>query len=277
MSQLKGGRKLKKFWTIFLCILTLVAVLTGCSSSPTAKSDNDTPPDIKAIKERGVLKVGVKVDVPKFGYKDPQTGNIEGMEIDLAKMMAKKILGDENKIAFQGVNSKTRGPLLDNGEIDMIIATFTITDERKKSYNFSEPYFTDGIALMVKKASGIQSLQDLSGKRIGVSQSTTTKKSVQEEADRLGIKVSFLEFSTYPEIKSALDAGRIDCFANDGSVLVAYLDDSTVLLPDRFSPQEYGVATKRSNEALAKVAGDIISGLRTSGEMDKLIQKWGIK
>ena len=270
---------MKKRLTFILCILTMAAtLLAGCGSSPSAGSSGDsTPQDIKAIKDRGVLKVGVKLDVPKFGFKNPQNGQIEGMEIDLAKMIAKKILGDENKVEFQGVTAKTRGPLLDNGEVDMDISTFTITEERKKSYNFSDPYFTDGVALMVKKASGIQGLADLNGKKIGVAQSATSKKALQEAADKAGIKVSFLEFGTYPEIKSALDAGRIDCFSVDGAILLGYLDDSTVILPDRFSPQQYGVASKKSNEALAKLVNDTINDMKKSGELDQLIQKWGIK
>ena len=113
-------------------------MMTGCSSSsPTTSaggSNSSEAKEIKAIKDRGVLKVGVKVDVPKFGYKNAETGKIEGFEIDLAKQVAKKILGDENKVEFQGVTAKTRGPLLDNGEVDMDACTFTITEERKKSY-----------------------------------------------------------------------------------------------------------------------------------------------
>jgi putative glutamine transport system substrate-binding protein len=86
-----------------------------------------------------------------------------------------------------------------------------------------------------------------------------------------------LEFGTYPEIKSALDAGRIDCFSVDGAILFGYLDDSTVILPDRFTPQQYGVASKKSNEALAKQVNDTIAEMKKSGELDALIQKWGLK
>lgn len=270
---------MKKRWTILASLLVMGAVLlTGCGETPSSKpAANGTPAEIQAIKDRGVLKVGVKMDVPKFGFKNPQTNQVEGMEIDLAKAMAKKILGDENKVEFQGVTAKTRGPLLDNGEVDMDICTFTITEERKKSYNFSDPYFTDGVALMVKKASGIQSIADMNGKKIGVAQSATSKQAVQEAADKAGVKVSFLEFGTYPEIKSALDAGRVDCFSVDGAILNGYLDDSTVILADRFSPQEYGIATKKSNEGLAKLVNDTIADMKKSGELDKLIQKWGIK
>lgn len=159
----------------------------------------------------------------------------------------------------------------------MIAATFTITEERKQSYNFSDPYFVDGVGLMVKKTAGLQSLKDFNGKKIGVAQSATSKKAIQAEADKLGVKVAFLEFSTYPEIKSALDSGRVDCFSVDGSILFGYLDDSTVILNDRFDPQNYGIASKKGNDALAKTINDTIAELKSSGEIDKLKQKWGLK
>ncbi|MCX7708936.1 MAG: transporter substrate-binding domain-containing protein [Clostridia bacterium] len=266
-----------KFTILAAALLSTIVVLSGCSGGQKAPAAAKLAPEIQAIKDRGVLKVGTKVDVPKFGYKDPKSGKIEGFEVDIAKAIAKKILGDENKVDLQGVTAKTRGPLLDNGEIDIVAATFTITDERKKSYNFSDPYFTDGIGLLVKKESGIKSLKDLNGKKIGVAQSATTKKAIQEEADKQGIKLSFLEFGTYPEIKSALDAGRVDCFSVDTAILYGYLDDKTELLLDRFSPQTYGIASKKSNEALAKLINDTINELKSNGEIDKLKSKWGLK
>lgn len=263
--------------------------LTGCGSStkqnatpspsPAATSaalQSDSP-DIKEIQKKGVLKVGCKVDVPKFGYKDPASNKIDGFEIDIARAIAEKILGSPDKVDLQAVTAKTRGPLLDNGEIDIVAATFTITEERKQSYNFSDPYFTDGVGLMVKKASGAKSLKDLDGKKIGVAQSATSKQAIQAEADKLGIKISFLEYGTYPEIKSALDSGRVDCFSVDGSILFGYLDNSTTILPDKFSPQNYGIASKKGNDGLAKAVNETIGELKKSGELDKLIAKWEIK
>jgi aspartate/glutamate/glutamine transport system substrate-binding protein len=261
-------------------LVTLGFTMSGCgaSKSKTASTgDSSVAADIKAIKDRGSLKVGVKVDVPKFGYKDPKTSNIEGLEVDIAKAVAKKILGDENKISLEGVNAKTRGPLLDSGQTDMIAATFTITEDRKKVYNFSDAYFTDSVGLMVKKASGITDLKGLNGKKIGVAQSATSKAVIQAEADKAGIKLTFSEFATYPELKTALDSGRIDCFSVDGSILSGYLDDSTVILDQRFSPQEYGIASKKGNDGLAKVINDTVNEMKKSGELDKLIKKWGIK
>ncbi|KPU45604.1 major cell-binding factor precursor [Oxobacter pfennigii] len=272
---------MKKLLTILVTLILAIGVV-GCGGSgsgtatPTQAAASD-PADIKAIKDRGVLKAGVKVDVPKFGYRDQATNEVDGFEIDLVRAIAKKIFGDETKIQVDGVTAKTRGPLLDSGELDLVAATFTITEERKLSYNFSDPYFVDGVALMVKKSSGITDLKGLDGKKIGVAQSATSKAAVQAEADKLGIKVEFLEFATYPEIKSALDAGRVDCFSVDGAILFGYLDDTTTILPDRFAPQEYGIASKKGNDGLAKLINDTINEMKSSGELDKLIEKWEIK
>jgi putative glutamine transport system substrate-binding protein len=262
---------MKKIISSLLLACTLLVSVAGCSSKAKEASG------IQKIKDNGTLKVGVKVDVPKFGYKDPNTGKIEGFEIDLVKAVAKKIFGDENKIELQAVTSKTRGPLLDSNQVDLVAATFTITEERKKSYNFSEPYFTDGVGLLVKKESGYKSFKDLDGKKIGVAQSATSKKSLQEEADKQGIKVQFLEFASFPEIKVALESGRVDCFAVDTAILNGYVDDKTEILPDRFNPQNYGIASRKDNTDLAKLVDETITEMKNSGELDKLIAKWGIK
>jgi putative glutamine transport system substrate-binding protein len=272
---------MKKTLSLVISILVaMVMLLSGCSKGDGTDAKDKAAPasgGVEAIKARGTLKVGVKVDIPKFGYKDPKTSEITGFEIDLARAFAKKIAGDPGKVDLQAVTAKTRGPLLDNGEVDLVIATFTITEERKQSYNFSDPYFVDGVALLVKKSAGISGLKDLSGKNIGVAQSATTKQAIQKEAEKLGIKVNFLEFGTYPEIKAALEAGRVDCFSVDSSILQGYVDESTTILPDRFSPQNYGVASKKSNEALAAFVNTTISEMKASGELDKLIDKWGLR
>ena len=114
------------------------AVLFG--SGADAGADGCTLPalaedaaDIAAIKARGTLLVGVKADVPGFGYQE-LGGEFEGLEIDLAHKLAEVILGDANAVEFTAVTAKTRGPLLDTGELDMVIATFTIKPDRILQY-----------------------------------------------------------------------------------------------------------------------------------------------
>ncbi|HBW38194.1 transporter substrate-binding domain-containing protein [Desulfosporosinus sp. BICA1-9] len=276
---------MKKIGMILTSLLLVAGLVTGCgSTAPSATpapaptptpSATEQAADVKAIKDRGVLKVGVKVDVPKFGYKDPKTEKVEGFEIDLANVVAQKI--GAAKVETTAVTAKTRGPLLDSGDVDLVIATFTVTEERKKSYNFSDPYFVDGVRLMVKKSAGFTSLKDLNGKKIGVAQSATSKKAIQEQADKVGAKVTFLEFATYPEIKTALDSGRVDCFSVDGSILFGYMDETTIILDDSFSPQDYGIASKMGKDGLAKLVNQTIADLKKSGELVKMQQKWGLK
>lgn len=275
---------MKRVFGLIVSSALLLSILAGCGGAQSkpaetgSKTDATTlPAQVQKIKDRGILKVGVKADVPKFGYKDPAKNTYEGMEIDLAKQLAKAIVGDESKVELTAVNAKTRGPALDNGEIDMVIATFTITDERKKSWNFSDPYFKDNVGFLVKNDSGIKSWKDLNGKKIGVAQSASTKKALTEQATKDGIKVDFQEFSTYPEIKAALDAGRVDAFSVDQSILWGYKDNTNMFLPDKFAPQEYGVATKKSNTELADFVNKFLADQTKAGELDKLYQKWGLK
>lgn len=264
---------------VLVAVTAFGLLAAGCGSSEPqkdAKSSGDSAA-IDKIKSNGVLKVGCKVDVPLFGYKNPETGKIEGFEIDLSKAVAKKIFGDENKIEFTPVTAKTRGPLIDSGELDMIAATYTINAERKKQYNFTDPYYTDPVGLLVKKADGIQSLKDLNGKTIAVPQGATTRKAVEEAAKKDNINVQFVEFPTYPECKAALMSGRAAAYAMDQSNLHGYVDDQTMILPDSFAPQEYGVATKKDNQELCDYVNQVIRDMKNSGEMDQLLTKWKLK
>ncbi|NLM83435.1 MAG: transporter substrate-binding domain-containing protein [Clostridiales bacterium] len=284
---------MKKMTSILLALVLLFALVAcggGGSKQPSSPSPSASAPaqsggnggsqlpaQVQAIVDRGVLRVGVKVDVPNFGYQNPDTGEVEGLEIDIAKELAKRLLGDENKITTTGVTAQTRGPLLDNNEVDMIIATFTITEERKKSYNFTEPYYTDAIGFLVKKDSGIQTIKDLDGKTIGVAQSATTKDAIIEKAQELGITVNFSEYASYPEINAALASGRVDAFSVDKSILLGYVNESTMILEEGFKPQEYGIATKFDNKDLAEYVNNFIVEIKNDGTLDALLEKWHLK
>jgi aspartate/glutamate/glutamine transport system substrate-binding protein len=231
------------------------------------------------IKTRGVLNVGVKADVLDFGFLNPKTNQYEGYEIDIAHELAKRLLGDANKIKFTTVTAKTRSALLDSGEIDMVIATFTITDKRKLVLDFSPPYFTDGIALLVQKSSGIKSLADLNNKTIGVAKGSDTATRLTDKAAEMGnVLLNFSAFETYGEILAAMQAGRVQAFSTDGSILKYYeqQDPSTVILPDRYSNEDYGVTTKKGNDSLRDWVAAQITQLRASGTLKRWQQHWGI-
>lgn len=283
---------MKKFGKALAVLLTLALLLAGCggssapSSSAPGSSGSSAAPSggsgedaaLQAIKDRGVLRVGVKEDVPFFGLYNTDTKEYEGLEIQLAQMIAKELLGDSSKVEFTPVTAATRGQLVDNGDIDMVLATFTITEERKQSYNFSTPYYTDAVTVMVKKDGGIATLGDLDGKTIGVATSSTSSKALAEATEKMkpGAKLTFKEFASYPEIKSALDSGRIQAFCVDGSILGGYLDDSVMLLADRFSPQDYGVCIKKSNTGLAEYVDGLIQGWLDDGTIKGIVSDIGL-
>ncbi|MGX6979564.1 transporter substrate-binding domain-containing protein [Vagococcus elongatus] len=269
---------MKKFKAVLLgmAVVLSLGLIAGCSNnddSDKKSADNG----LEKIKKAGVVKIGIKEDVPNFGFLNPDTNKHEGMEIELSKKIAKDLTGSEDNIEFVGVTAKTRGPLLDNGEVDMIIATFTITDERKETYNFSTPYYQDEIGFLVRNDEGVDSMKDLDGKMIGVAQTATTKQSLEEKAKEIGITLEFSEYSTYPELKTALTSKRIDAFSVDKSILTGYVDKGTKILDDGFSPQEYGVATKKSNKELHEHLNKLIEGWESDGTLDEIYANNGLK
>ncbi|MDR1065198.1 MAG: transporter substrate-binding domain-containing protein [Oscillospiraceae bacterium] len=294
--------KTRKLIALLLTLVMLTAVFSACATktdtdtpgaSPNESvtggdntgADADTDADSNtgasnaaadAIRAAGVLKIGCKEDVPNFGLLNTATNEYEGFEIELAKLIANDIFGDPAKVRFQAVTAKTRGPLLDNGDVDMVIATFTITEERKLSYNFSDPYYQDAVGMLVRRDSGIESIADCDGKTIGVAQSATSKDAIQAAADAAGVSVTFNEYGTYPEIQAALNSGNVDVFCVDRSILRGYLSDDLVLTEDKFSPQDYGVTTKFENKELADYVNGLINGWLDDGTIAALVEQFGL-
>lgn len=248
--------------------------LTGCGNS-TSGEDSDKGSKLAAIKSRGHLNAGVKKDVPGYGYFDTAKGRFEGMEVDLCYQIAAAVFGVSYKearaqelVEFTDVTPKTRGPLIDNGQLDVVAATYTITDERKKSWDFSTPYRTDYVGLMVKKRSGFTSIEDLDGKVIGVSQGATTQGLIEQMIKDNG-------FSCKPEFRAF--SGNIDVFAMDRSTLAGYMNETVELLqPEvKFGEQGYGVATKKGCD-LSAVVDQVICDRLADGWLDQEVKTWGL-
>ena len=186
---------------------------------------------VETIQERGVLRVGVKDSLVGMGYLNPETGEYEGLEIDIARAIAKEMGVD---VEFLVVTPTTRLQMIDSGDIDISLSNFTITEERKMSYHFSAPYYTDAVGVMVLKDSGITSFEDLNGKTVGVTMSSTSAQSLKEYLGE-GYELNFDEFDDHAGIKLALSAGAIDAHCVDTVVLTTYMDDTTVILDERFA------------------------------------------
>ena len=270
-----------------VCILLTMALLLTCFSA----LGEELAPDVQAIVDRGVLRVGVKNAVVGFGYQDTLTGEYSGMEIDIARKLAESLGVD---VEFTTVTAATRTELLDSGDIDCVLATFTITEERRQNWDFSTPYYTDYVTVLVEDSSGITTLADLMGKKIGVSSGSTSARSVVEAMiaaelldgsgyDRATFDpatwtegVSFQQYDDYPTISTALSAGEIDAFSVDKSILAIYKTEGRSFIDAQFAPQEYGVATVKGSGFSAWVE-ELITAWLADGTIAGLMTANGVE
>lgn len=262
--------------------------LAGCSGGDngSGSASGDSASKLQTIKDRGVLNCGVKADVLGYGYLNTETNEYEGLEIDLCYQIAAAVLEttyeeakEQGLCEFTTVTPSTRGTLIDSGQLDIVAATYTITPEREEDWDFSTPYRTDSVGIMVKSANGWTSMEDLDGQTIGVSTGSTTQQLVEQMIEDNGFNCtpSFTEYQSYPEIKDALDAGMVQAFAMDRSTLNTYMDDTVELLQPEieFGTQDYGVATQKGCD-LSKVVDDTVNELLESGWIDEEIETWGL-
>ena len=263
---------------------------SSAASGSVAASSEAVSADVQAIIDRGVLKVGVKNAVKGFSFQDTLTGEYTGLEDSLAEMIAEHLGVD---VEFTTVTAATRGELLDSGDIDCVLATFTITDERRKSWDFSTPYYTDYVSVLVEDSSGIKELADLKDKVVGVSSGSTSARALVQAMIDAGILsgdgfdadtfnadtwkdgISFRQYDDYPAISTALSAGEVDGFCVDKSILAIYKTEGRSYIDAEFSPQEYGIATKKGS-GFSAVCDELVTGWLADGTIDSLIKDNGL-
>ncbi|WP_411801314.1 transporter substrate-binding domain-containing protein [Bacillus atrophaeus] len=266
--------RIKKLLSIGFISLVAILLLAACggkeSSSGTSKDSKNT---LEAIKDNDKIVFGVKTDTRLFGLKNPSSGDIEGFDIDIAKQLAKDIAGDENKAEFKEVTSKTRIPMLQNGDIDAIVATMTITDERKKEVDFSNVYFEAGQSLLVKKGSAIKSVKDLNkGTKVLAVKGSTSSQNIREKAP----DATVLEFENYAEAFIALKSGQGEALTTDNAILYGMADENKdyQLTGKTFTDEPYGIAVKKGQSELVKEINASLKKMKSDGRYDEIYKKW---
>ena len=233
------------------------------------------------------LTVGVRGDIMNFGYYNQVTGKYYGMEIDLAYKLADE-LGYSN-VELKEVQPDNRKDTLLNGEVDCLIAAYSITDTRLENFDFSPAYYTDDTKIMVEKSSMLTEIGDLKDKTVGTLAGVNAGPILANKLADDGMITEILEnvdgdytqydglrivqLESYDEVSRQLEEGTIDAACMDGMIANAYKNDDRDYIPYEIAEQSYGVATQKNSELSEKMAA-AVQKLLDDGTIAALIDKW---
>jgi putative glutamine transport system substrate-binding protein len=229
--------------------------------------------NLAAIKARGKLIAGVKYDVRIFGYLNPETNQVEGFDVDLAKAVAERIFGSPDAIQFEEAISRNRIPYLDEGRVDVVFSTMTANATRAKQIDFSDTYYVAGQSLLVPVNSDIKSVADLSGKRVGTAKGSTSEVNIRSFAPTAQIEL----FDAYAQAVAAMDAGRLDAVTTDDIILYGFernSPDKFKVVGGQFTQEPYAAGVKLGNTELLEEVNATLRDLKESGEWAAIYKKW---
>lgn len=232
-------------------VLLLAALAAGCGSGAG----------------KGTLRVGVRDDIMNFGYLNEDTGKYYGLEIDLAAEMAERM--GYSDVEYVTVTPDTRKDMLLAGDVDCIVATYSIADSRLESFDFSDSYYTDSTVIVVEKSTQINSIYDLKGLNIGTMAGANATPLLGTKLFELGIigeevisnsdtftqydGVSVTKAPSYQELDVLLEQGDVDAACMDKCIAQTYMDDDRMFLETKIADQDYGVATQKGSELSGEV------------------------
>lgn len=226
---------------------------------------------LEMAKERGTLIVGVREDFPPLGYVDGN-GKHTGFEEDLARCMARQLLGKESKLQMKPVCAGSRTTTLLSGSVDMLIAAVTATEDRASVFAFSEPYFLSGTLLLVPRNSSIQDLRDVTGKRVAV-----IEGSIQEgDLEPVAPEATRVKFWRLSEAVEALQAGRVDALAEDDILVLALARQNPDLaaVGKPIGPHPIAVAMRKGDGDLVAWVNEQLRKAKADGTYDRLWSKY---
>ena len=214
------------------------------------------------------LTIGVKADQPGLGL---QTGSTyTGFDIEIAKIVAKGLGVEESGITFKTTVSANREAYLQQGQVDLVVATYTINDDRKKVVNFAGPYFVAGQDLLVPAASTITGPDDLAGKKVCSVTGSTPAKKIQTDYKTAQLQ----QFDSYSKCITALAGGQVDAVTTDDIILAGYASQEQYagkfkVVGKPFSTEPYGIGLKKTDTAGCNKINDILKTAATDGSYKK--------
>ncbi len=239
-------------------VLGLV-VLAGCNNANMNTGASEAKGSMAEIKERGKIRIGVFSDKNPFGYID-ENGENQGFDVYIARRFAKDLLGDESKVEFVLVDAANRVAFLESNKVDIIMANFTVTDERKQKVDFANPYMKVSLGIVSPESAPITSVEQLKGKKVIVAKGTTAETYLSKNHP----DIEQLKFEQYTEIFEALKDGRGVAIVNDNTEVIAWAKQNpgfTVGVPALGGQDKIAPAVKKGNKELLNWINDELTAL----------------
>ncbi len=241
-------------WQVALAACTLAFGLTACGGESANDvnvpvADNPTFPagsTMKRLADANAMKIGVKYDQPGLGFREPGAEQPSGFDVEIAKILAAKLGIEPNQITWVETVSANRETFLQQGQVDLVAASYSITDDRKKVIDFAGPYYVTGQQLLVRKDSDITGPDNLKGKSVCSVTGSTSIKTVQE---KYGAEPK--PFGTYSECVQQLKNKAVDAVTTDGTILLGYAaqdPDNLKVVGEPFSTERYGLGIKNDSK-----------------------------
>lgn len=241
-------KKIKRIIPLVMIAVLTLGVLAGCNSASTNTGTSEAKSSIAQIKERGKIRIGVFSDKNPFGYVD-ENGKNQGFDVYIARRFAKDLLGDESKVEFVLVDAASRVAYLESNKVDIIMANFTVTDERKQKVDFANPYMKVSLGAVSPDNAPITSIDQLKGKKAIIAKGTTAETYLAKNYP----DIEQLKFEQYTEIFEALKDGRGAAIVNDNTEVIAWAKQNPgfgVGVPTLGGQDTIAPAVKKGNKEL---------------------------
>jgi glutamate transport system substrate-binding protein len=246
-------------------VAALSLAMTACGGDSDSGSGGSSAKGIvgKAQSQKKLV-IGVKADQPGLGL---QTGSqYEGFDIEIGKIIAKGLGVDANNIEWKTTVSSNREPFIQQGTVDLVVATYTINDERKQKVNFAGPYFIAGQDLLVKADSTLAGPEGLDGKTVCSVSGSTPAKRIQTDYP----KAKLQQFDSYSKCLPLLEKGQVDAVTTDDIILAGYAAQDQYagkfkVVGKTFSTEPYGIGLKKDDKDGCEKVNEILKAAATDG------------
>ncbi|MEQ8200824.1 MAG: basic amino acid ABC transporter substrate-binding protein [Syntrophomonadaceae bacterium] len=265
-------KKVLKLLLLSMLVLGLVLAAAGCAQK--APNNTGTPPAQPDQAKKPVLTVGSETTYPPMEFT--KDGEYVGFDMDLIRAIG-EAEGYDVKIQTMGFDSLIPG--VNAGNVDCIISSITITEDRAKVIDFSNPYFTAGLIIAVKQDNNaVTTLDDLKGKRLAAEVGTTglaASNQIKAKDPKTSVKV----FDSVGEAFMELEKGGADAVINDMPITAYYIDTTgkgrVKMVGEVFQATDnYGIGVKKGNTALLAKINSGLDKVKASGKYDELYKKW---